>query len=233
MKAEVDHNTVIERCLKPTPFMDSEEPSIVEFARRAVGDARDDVEKGVRLFYAVRDSLRYNPYGVDLTPEGFRASVILAKKEGYCVAKAIVLATVAKAVSIPSRLGFANVRNHLVTERLRRYMDTDIFYYHGYTELYLAGKWVKATPTFNLSLCERFGVKPLDFDGYHDALFHEFDSEGSRHMEYICYHGVFEDVPFETIATIFKAHYLRAVNDSGSSTAGNFEQEAEEERGKA
>ena len=29
-------------------------------------------------------------------------------------------------------------------------MGTDLFVYHGYAELFLDGKWVKATPAFNV-----------------------------------------------------------------------------------
>ena len=90
---------------------------------------------------------------------------VLERGAGFCVAKAIVLAAGARAVGIPARLGFADVRNHLTTERLRAQMGTDVFAYHGFTELHLGGRWVKATPTFNRSLCDRFGVKPLEFDG--------------------------------------------------------------------
>ena len=71
--------------------------------------------------------------------------------------------------SVPSKVGFADVRNHLCTPRLRALMGSDVFIYHGITELFLDGKWVKATPTFNIGLCERFGVIPLDFDGHADA----------------------------------------------------------------
>jgi len=222
-----------EKYLRPTWFIDSDEPSVVEFARQAVGAAKDDREKGVRLFYAVRDGIRYNPYDIDLTRRGLKASVILARREGYCVAKAVVLAAAARAVAVPSRLGFADVRNHLTTERLRTLMNTDVFIYHGYTELFLNGRWVKATPTFNLSLCERFGVKPLEFDGLSDTLFHEFDSKGNRHMEYVNDRGTFADLPYETIVESFRTHYPGFFKGDGTMVTGNFEKEALEDRGKA
>ena len=64
-------------------------------------------------------------------------------------------------------------------------MGTDLFVYHGYTDLCLDGKWVKATPAFNLALCTRFRVKPLEFDGRDDSIFHPFDEDDRRHMEYL------------------------------------------------
>lgn len=220
----------LEIYLRPTPFIDSDSPSIVEFAKRSIGGAERDIEKAVKLFYAVRDGIRYDPYSINLTPEGLKASTVLKRRFGYCVAKAIVLTAAARAVGIPARLGFADVINHLATERLKSLMKTDVFAWHGFSELFLDGRWVKATPTFNISLCRRFGVEPLEFDGRHDALFHEFDGRGNRHMEYVRDHGSFADVPYDTILENFRKHYPAYFSDDGTPLTGNFEKEAGEER---
>ena len=224
----------LKNCLKPTWFIDHDSPVIIAFAKRVIGDcAGNDIDKGIRLFYAVRDEIRYDPYGIELNREGFKASAILTRRRGYCVAKAIVLAALARVVSIPSRIGFADVRNHLTTERLKSLMKTDVFHYHGFTELFIRGRWVKATPTFNMSLCNRFGVKPLDFDGCHDALFHEFDAKGNRHMEYIKYHGSFADFPYEVVINFLKNDYPELFDDNGHLINGDFEKEAAEDRNSA
>jgi transglutaminase-like putative cysteine protease len=128
-----------------------------------------------------------------------KASTILQRGHGYCVAKAVVLAACLRSQKIPARLGFADVRNHLNTQRLRSLMGTDVFVYHGYTDIFLDGKWVKATPAFNLELCTNFNVKPLEFDGTRDSIFHPFDQSGQRHMEYVKDHGAFADLPWEII----------------------------------
>ncbi len=216
--------------LKPTAYIDSDSPAIVSFARTHMAGATGDIEKGVRLFYAVRDEIRYDPYNIVFRPEAFKASNILKKGAGYCVAKAIVLAAAARAAGIPSRLGFADVRNHLSTERLKRLMKTDVFIFHGYTELFLDDHWVKVTPTFNLSLCKRFGVKTLEFDGRKDALFHPYDTKGNRHMEYVRDHGAFADVPFERIAKEFRRIYPEFFSEEGDMAAGSFDEEALRER---
>jgi transglutaminase-like putative cysteine protease len=216
--------------LQPTHYIDSDSLSVIEFAGRSVGRAETAVEKAVKLYYAVRDGIRYDPYNIEFTPQGLRASTILARGFGYCVAKAMVLVAAARASGIPARLGFADVRNHLTTERLKSMMQTDIFAWHGFSELFLDGCWIKATPTFNIKLCERFGVKPLDFDGRRDALFHEFDSKGNRHMEYVCYHGSFADLPYDTILANFKKYYPAYFSDDGSLVTGNFEKEAMKDR---
>ncbi len=86
-------------------------------------------------------------------------------------------------------------------------MGTDVFYWHGYSELHLDGQWVKATPAFNKSLCERFGFGLSDFDGKNDALFSALDSEGRLHMEYLTDHGRFGDLPYEQIMQTWAQHY--------------------------
>ena len=193
--------------LQPTAFIESDHPAVRAFALEAAGAAKDDKARAVSLFYAVRDRIRYDAYAISADPETYRASDLLAKGAGFCIPKAILYAAGLRALGIPARLGFADVKNHLTTKRLRRLMDTDLFVYHGFTVLHLDGRWVKATPTFNIELCRRFGVKAMDFDGAHDALMHPFDQSGRRHMEYVADHGTFTDLPLDTILTVFREVY--------------------------
>jgi transglutaminase-like putative cysteine protease len=212
--------------LCPTYYIDSRDKKIIEFAKEVSHDAGEGIEKAVRLFYAVRDQVRYDPYGIEKNPVYFKASSTLKRKSGFCVAKAILLAALARAVKIPSRLGFADVRNHLTTERLKSLMKTDVFVFHGYTELYLDGRWVKATPTFNLDLCGKFGVSPLEFDGKTDCLLHAFDQEGKRYMEYLKDHGHYADLPVEKLLASMREAYPMFFEESVEALSGDFEKEA-------
>ena len=216
-------------CLQSGEYVDSGAPEIVAFARRVCGDAADDIAKAVRLYYAVRDDIVYTPYCDFRSPETFRASACLSRGAGFCVAKAALLAAAARAVGIPARVGFADVRNHLTTPKLRRLMGTDTFLYHGYTELYLDGKWVKATPAFDRRLCEKFGVRPLEFDGRADSLFHPYDVDGRRHMEYIRDRGPATDVPVDEILEVFTRSYPNLATETASAPATQFRTEAEAE----
>ncbi len=214
--------------LEPTRHIDSDHPGIVAFAEAAVGDTSGQIDKALKLYYAVRDQIFYDPYNVEMTDQGFTASDCLAKGYGFCILKAALLAAVARAAGIPARVGFADVRNHLATRRLIEMMGTDTFYYHGFTELYLEGKWVKATPAFNIELCDKFKVLPLDFDGRADSIFHPFDAEGKRHMEYVADRGAYADVPFDEIRACFRREY--PIWGAGeASPTGDFAAEAEAE----
>jgi transglutaminase-like putative cysteine protease len=192
--------------LAATALLDHQHPAVRAFV--AAHDPGSDVRsRAVALTHAVRDSLRYDPYRIDLSAQGMCASTALQQGYGWCVPKAAVLAAVARAAGIPARLGYADVRNHLSTERLRQTMKTDVFVWHGYTELWINGAWRKATPAFNRELCDKFGLLPLDFDGEHDSLYHPFDRVGQRHMEYVNERGVFDDLPLAEIARSFAEVY--------------------------
>jgi len=192
------------RCSAPSYFFDSDAPALAAFARATAGDAATPTEKAVRLYYAVRDRIRYDPAFCNLSREQFRAGAVLAQGRGFCIPKALLLATLARAQGIPAALGLADVRNHLSTPEMLEGMDTDRFF-HGYTVMSLEGKWVKVSPAFNLSMCERFRVLPLEWDGKQDALLHPYDALDRRHMEYLADHGVVWDLPYERVmATLWE-----------------------------
>jgi transglutaminase-like putative cysteine protease len=196
--------------LAPTALIDSDHPAVVAFSRRATGGTPR--ERAVALYYLVRDEFRYDPYRIDLSPGGMRASTVLEVGYGWCVPKAALLAAAARAAGIPARVGYADVRNHLSTERMRNMLKTDLYIWHGYTEMWLDGAWVKSTPAFNLQLCERFGILPMDWDGQADSLYHPYDREGRLHMEYVNQRGSFDDMPLERIAADITAMYPRWVD---------------------
>ncbi len=193
--------------LAPTRFLDFETESVRNLALAATAGASSPVERAVRLFYAVRDGIRYDYKAVGTDPEMLVASNVLAAGRSFCIGKAVVLAAACRAVGVPCRLGFADVRNHLAPEGLTSIMGTDVFVYHGYVSMWLGERWVKATPAFDIHLCERFGVKPIEFDGSEDALFHAYDARGELHMEYVRTRGEFDDLPHADMLRAFREAY--------------------------
>jgi transglutaminase-like putative cysteine protease len=200
----------IDRGLQPTAIIDADHPEVTAFAQRAAGGIENACDQAVALYYAVRDGIRYDAYHIQLSVAGQRASTVLAEGRGWCVNKANLLAAACRALSIPARLGYADVRNHLSTERLRANLGTDTFYWHGYTAILIDGHWLKATPAFNVELCEKFRLRTLEFDGLEDSIYHPFDLDGNRHMEYLRFHGEFDDMPLDIIRASFAKHYPNA-----------------------
>jgi transglutaminase-like putative cysteine protease len=206
-------------------FIDSNAPRVVAFAQAATADTTGELDKVLRLYRAVRDGIVYDPYVDCADAESYRASGVLAAGRAFCIGKAALLAATARAVGVPARVGYADVRNHLTSPRLYELMRTDVFIWHSYADLYLSGRWVRATPAFDKALCERVGLKPLEFDGRSDSLFHPFDPAGRRHMEYLQDRGAFADVPFATIVADFHTTYPSLMR--GKALAGDFHAEAD------
>lgn len=212
--------------LAPAEFVDCDNPELLAWAKDLTSAAADQREAAIRLYLAVRDQVRYNPYRIPARRQDYSASATLRAGDGFCVPKATLLAAAARAVGIPARLAFADVRNHLTSERLKEMMGTDLFMFHGITELYLDGKWVKCTPTFNQSLCEKVGIHALEFDGVNDALLHPFDQQGRRHMEYVRERGSYQDLPLEEFLGVFKSHYPKLYESASGLRADDFQKEA-------
>ncbi len=219
----------LQRYLDPTFFIDYHTDIIDAFSTDVCKGITSPLKKAIALYYAVRDRIIYNPYDLKYSRTDMKASSVLKKQGGYCVSKALLLAAAGRHQQIPCRLGFADVTNHLSTARLREMMGTDLFIYHGYTEMYLNERWVKATPAFNLSLCTRFNVKPLEFDGTYDSIFHESNTLGQKHMEYVRDHGHFADLPFEKIFLAYRKTYPRFFEHIRGETSHNFAEEAVQE----
>jgi transglutaminase-like putative cysteine protease len=205
-------------------YVDSDHPDVIAYARRVAGESGPR-EAAIKLYYAVRDDILYDPYRAYDQAATYRASAVLAAGRGYCVGKAALLAASARVLGIPARVAFADVRNHLATPRLLELIGTDVFIYHGITELWLDGRWVKATPTFNISLCNKFSIRPLDFDGQADAILHPYDRQGRHHMQYVRERGAYADVPVDIIQPEMLAAYPRL--GEALRTSSDFAREAE------
>ena len=209
--------------LDPGKYVDSNHPAGVSYAQENVGEAKTVRQRVLNFYYAIRDTIRYDPFMPIADPTSYRASDAVISKRGWCVPIAALLAACCRIYGIPARPGYADVKNHLATQRLLDLLGTDVFAWHSYCDIYIDGEWGKATPAFNLALCEKVGLKPLEFDGKNDSLFHEFDKKGNKHMEYIQDRGIFSDVPFEEILSTFKKMYKA---DYIKGAGGDFLKEA-------
>ena len=223
-----------EKYLLPTAIIDSDSPLILEHAEKIIDTAVSSaVEKAVKLYYAVRDGIWYDPYYPFYRAEHYRASNVLKSGRGFCVSKASLLCALGRACGVPSRIGFATVRNHLATRQLIDFLGTDLFVYHGFTEFYLDGRWVKATPAFNVELCKRHKVVPLEFNGREDSIFQPFSLEKKQFMEYLDDHGTYVDIPVDDLVTAWEVIYgkervrkwIEAFEKSGGISPRDFSME--------
>ena len=194
-----DPNLPGKEYLEPTSIIDSDNEEIMQFAEKAVVSAKNQIEQAQGIFYAARDTVLYDIRTPFFLPEHYKASNVLKRGRGYCVTKACLLCAMGRALGIPSRLGLADIRNSGASKQVIEMMGTDIFSYHGFTEFYLNGKWVKATPAFDSSVFPRHNIAPVEFDGIKDAVYPSHDLSGNPYVEYIRYHGSFVDVPLNDL----------------------------------
>ena len=204
--------------LAATPFIDFDQPAVVQFVSDATAGAATQREKAIRLFLAVRDQIRYEPYSLRMTPECFRASTVVRERGSFCIPKAVLLAAGARMLGIPAALGLSDVVNHFSTPRMQQVMgNREVFMHHGWAAMYLDGRWVKAVPAFNKELCTLMRVPPTDFDGEHDAVLQQYKEDGSVHMEYLRDHGVWSDVPYLRIDEDWRGYYPPSLRNHGRS----------------
>ena len=202
---------------EPIPRTDWDQ-RIVEFVEETLArsDALDDRARAVALYYAVRDGFLYDPFDIRVDFANLHPGEILEKGKGHCVDKAHFLVRCLRVLDIPARLGLAKVRNHIGTARLEQLLRTDVLVPHGYTDVFLEGRWVKCTPAFNIELCEKLKVHPLEWDGTSDSMFQEDNREGGRFMEYLEDYGSFEQVPEAFIVSLFRKEYPHQFDAQGN-----------------
>jgi transglutaminase-like putative cysteine protease len=195
--------------LHPTYFIDSDHPHVRHTAEKIISALNNDRDKAIAIYYWVRDRIFYDPYNLSLKHEAMKASNILqrTKLKGFCIEKSVVMAALCRAVGIPARLVFFNVRNHIGVEKLVEILKTDVIVFHGCNELLLDGKWVKCTPAFNKELCDHLGVVPLEFDGGNDSIFQAYDKAGEHFMEYLHHYGSFHDMPHDMFIMEMQRYY--------------------------
>jgi transglutaminase-like putative cysteine protease len=203
----MNETEIKEEYLRPTSIIDSDNTKVRNHAHQVADGAHEIVEKAVRLYLAVRDGIRYDPYAPFYRPDHYRASYVLKRGKSFCIPKASLLCALGRAIKIPSRVGFATVKNHLATKQLLDFLGSNLFVYHGFVEFYLEGKWVRATPAFNRELCHKHRVPPLEFTGLEDSIFQAYNLDNQKFMEYVEYLGSTSDIPVALILQGWKEAY--------------------------
>jgi len=210
-------NGNFEETLKPTFFMNYDHPSVMKKAKELTAGIEKDVEKAIKLFYFVRDGVRYSVKDSrkSFDKKEWQASLTLEKGYGFCIPKAILLAALARAVGIPSRLHFVDIVNHMTSDRLKKDMGSNLFIFHGFVELFLDGRWVEANCAFDKELCMRKKFPWVDFDGIKDGLFASTTEDGEAFVEYMKDRGVYNDAPHQEVLQTWASEYPNRYDESG------------------
>ncbi len=197
----------LEDYLAPAPGVTCDDPQLWDLAKSIARGSQNDIEAGVRLFNWVRDSIRYSAYVPFWDLRHYYASAVLARGSAYCVQKAALLAALCRSLGLPARLCFADIENHLLGQNLLEYLGTRVMTFHCFPEIYLGGRWVKATPTFEQALCRDLGWKVVEFNGRDHAMLPSEDQQGRPHVTYLRYHRVSPGIPLERIMKSWEELY--------------------------
>jgi hypothetical protein len=119
---------------------DYDNPLVRETAGRLIGNAATAREKLARLFYYVRDDIKFAfPQEGDLV----KASSTIRLGKGQCNTKSTLFVALCKAAAIPSRIHFS-----LIQKEIQRGLFTGLAYKlmpplisHSWAEVEIEGKW--------------------------------------------------------------------------------------------
>ncbi|MFX0047197.1 MAG: transglutaminase-like domain-containing protein [Candidatus Hermodarchaeota archaeon] len=203
-----------DKYLQPTEFFDFNKKFVRDKAFEITEGLETEKEKAIALFYWVRDQIKYNMHTyIPSIKANFKASVTLRRKNGFCVSKSVLLSSFARAVRIPARIHLVDLINHKISQKIIDFMETNVMYYHGYSEFYLNDKWVKLTPSFDQATAIKGGFIPMvEFDGENDAVFPSYDNEGRKFGEYLLDRGIHADLPLDVIEKVFYEKYPKFYN---------------------
>lgn len=195
----------MEQYLQETYFFDFSDPTIQDMVREFRDKPQKDQIAG--LFLKIRDGWRYNPYTIYVAKEKYKASFLATQPEGHCVDKSTLYIAGLRALGIPARLRLAKVVNHIATEKLTAILGSNYIAPHGIVEVFSNGQWTKVSTAFNASLCEKYDVDPITYDGTCDAMIQAYNKKDEKYMEYVEDYGDFADVPYDFIFETFKTNY--------------------------
>jgi len=186
--------------LKYTEIIDCDTKVIKDQAYELTEGLQTDKEKAIVLYYFVRDKIKHNAYAPLYDFDRYKASNILEAGNGVCQQKAVLLVALSRAAGIPARLGLVDVRDHLISDTFKEMIGgINILPLHGYAELYIDGKWIHASPAYDIEICRRKRFVPVEFNGVNDAKDSPYDLDGKPHIEHLKYHGPYEDFPLDEI----------------------------------
>ena len=169
----------MEEYLRTSRLVDLNSEIVMETTNRVIKDARTPREAAIKIFYFVRDEIKYKFVAIPLG----KASTVVKTRTGQCTAKTVLIVAMLRAANIPARFHFADLRTEFVkgleSHLIYKIMPRTIG--HAYAEVYLDDKWIKIDPIFDKELYDLIKKRAvglgaadlpnpsIDWDGYHDV----------------------------------------------------------------
>ena len=195
-----------ERFLKPTELINSDHPVIQAKAIELTTGLKSTEEKARRLFYFIRDEIRY-VFRAGQKAEEYPASQVLKRQRGFCTQKAILFCALARSCGIPAGIHFYDIVDYTLPAEFINLLRTNVLYRHGIVALNFNGKWLQYDATLDIALVNRNNLIPVDFSPQRDCLMPAATRTGNKHIEYIRDYGLYSDISYSEIRSWFEQFY--------------------------
>ena len=176
-----------------------------------IQESGDLSKKMAACYRFVRDEIRYDPFAIELESEALSASRTVEAQHGHCLHKSVLFVTGLRAMGVPARLDGPGAQP-LGHGTVGAPVEDGCFVPHGYAAFWNGGRWVKVTPVFNNSLCERLGTDPLP-SRRTDSLFQPLIQETV--LEYLVDCGLHTTVPLTFLKEALQREYQHCFNEAG------------------
>jgi transglutaminase-like putative cysteine protease len=130
---------------RPNAMITSEDPAVIQFARKAIAGAVDPWEKASRIVHWVAQNIQDKNFGTTFAP----ASEVARDLSGDCTEHGVLTAAMCRAVGIPTRV----VVGLVYVEQLGG------FGFHLWNEVYVNRRWVAVDPTFDQTSVDAVHIK--------------------------------------------------------------------------
>jgi len=180
----------LSRFLKSTTVINSDSDIIKATAESLFNNANSDEEIVKRLFYFIRDEIRYI-FRLTDNPEDLKASFILQRKQGFCTQKAILFCAIARSINIPAGIAFFEIIDYFMNKSA---VNGRLIQYHGIASLYLHGRWILFDATLDKRLCEMNNRPVTEFSATKDCLMPPLAENRNKHIEYVKFRGMCSNI---------------------------------------
>lgn len=194
--------------LGATDVIDSDSAVIRSLAHELACDAVDEPGSVKAIFDWVRDEIRYDMGPMLSDRRDWTASVTVRRGYGFCQQKAVLLAALLRARGTPAGIAVELLLDHKIPPHFAAHMGGQEIPLHGYTTVFVDGRWQRIDSTLDRMLCQRNGYRLVEYAAGADQLLPSTDLAGEPHFDHLGELGQWADVPDQVVSATLELPYL-------------------------
>jgi transglutaminase-like putative cysteine protease len=186
----------VNACLAADEWINHDHPDIVLKVKELTDGLENDWDKVRAIFNFIRDEIVYNFAPIIESEDDWKASSVLAEKNGMCHQKSNLQVALFRAAGIPAALTYQKIIDHpLMRTRYKEMIPDGILPYHALAAVHVDGHWYRMEATLDSGLCERRGYCLTEVTEGEETILPATKENGDPHFEIIEDHGYFESYP--------------------------------------